>query len=584
MRSVRRVGVFAAVWLICVAAAVLVTARGQAAERDRLVERFESRADTGASFVGSYVDEIFEGEERLVPRLVSDLTRPEEFARTTSLMGFPAAVLLDPDGRALALAPTNPAMVGQELATRYPHLAGALAGRRTVSDVVSSAVEGKPIVAFALPVQGTQVGVFSAGYSLEDGPLKAFLERQPIPGTRGYILDSSGTPIVAAGEGTASEHADQSAAPGDPVEGRVIASSPIPGTSWTYVLDAPEDKLLAPVSDGDRAQWLLLVGLAALGLAAMVTASVAMDARARARRETAAADHRLRLTVENAPIGMTMISLDHRWIEPNKRLCDMLGYSVDELAAMTLDQVTHPEDIGIDLAMLEELTTGTIDHYELKKRYIRRDGTTLLGRLVVSLVRADHDRPAYFVGQIEDITEVHEAQAQLEYRAHYDALTGLANRGLLLDRLTHALSDSRRPGSIALGFCDIDYFKQINDTYGHHVGDAVLTEVAARLQVAVRPGDTVARMGGDEFVVMLIAVEGTSQAELALDRVMTSFGQPVETGGEILMIGMSGGLAISEPGDTADTILRRADRALYRAKAMGRGRIEVHDGKQAGAR
>ena len=173
--------------------------RGQANERGALTERFESRASTGASFVGAYVDYMFETERRLVPRLTSDLDRPEEFTRTTALIGSSAAVLLDHRGRVVAVAPAAPELRGHQLAAGYPHLSSALAGKRTVSDVVPSAVEGTPIVAFALPLSGGRFGVFSAGFTLPDSPLKAFLARQPLRDTRGYILDSTGATIVSAG-------------------------------------------------------------------------------------------------------------------------------------------------------------------------------------------------------------------------------------------------------------------------------------------------------------------------------------------------------------------------------------------------
>ena len=300
-----------------------------------------------------------------------------------------------------------------------------------------------------------------------------------------------------------------------------------------------------------------------------------MASRGQARAEKARLDHRLRLTVQHAPIGMAMLGLDHRFVEPNAHLCKMLGYSGDELAATTLEEVTHGEDVDLDLASLTELTDGEIDSYEREQRYVRRDGTLLWGRLAVSLVRDDEGAPLYFVVQIEDVTEFRAAQAELEYRALYDPLTGLANRSLLMDRLANTLPVSRRPGHVGIGFCDVDDFKQINDTHGHHAGDEVLKEVARRLLGAVREGDTVARMGGDEFILLLTDVDSLLDAEGVMERASRAIAQPMVVDGVTLKVGLSRGLALSHSGVSADMLLRNADAALYAAKKSDRGRCVV---------
>lgn len=578
MKPSRTFALAGVLWLVCVAAAAGVLARGQTQEREGLFQRFEARSDTGASFVSAYVDDVFDAEQRLADRVVQDSTRSESFARTVDLMGFSAAVLLDPEGRALALAPDNPEMVGAEIASKYRHLSAALAGDRAVSDIVPSAVEGDPIVAFALPLPGGSGGVLSAGFSLEDSPLKAFLERQPIAGTRGYILDSAGTVIVSAGAGAAAGGSRlelPKAFEASVDQGRLVASTPVPGTPWTYMLDAPLDAVLAPLSTSGAGEWAILVGLAAVSFAGFMVTAGALASRARARGQQAEADSRFRLTVEHAPIGMTMVSLDHRFLEPNTRLCRMLGYSVEELESMSFDDITHADDLDLDLEMLTQLVAGETRSYESEKRYIRGDGSILWGRLTVSVVRNEQGHPQYFVSQIEDVTLIRAALEDLERRALYDPLTGLANRGLLLDRLDSALN-RRKAGPVAIAFCDLDHFKHINDQHGHHTGDAVLIEVARRLNSSVRVDDTVARMGGDEFVILLTDVESPQAAELVVDRATRAVQQHIVVEGSSFTVGISAGLAFAQPGDSAETLLRNADAALYAAKAAGRARIEVH--------
>lgn len=579
VKSVRRFALFGALWLLCVAVGAGVVERGQSQAREGTFDRFEARSAPGASFIAAYVDDVFDSEARLAADL-GDTPSPAKFARRTALMGFSAAVLLDRDGRAVALAPDNPELHGVQIASKYAHLSAALGGQRSVSDVVPSAVTGDQIVAFALPLSGKSAAVLSSGFDLRSGPLKAFLARQPTVGTRGYILDSNNMVIVSAGDGSVPS-GDRFALPPGPgpsvVDGRLVVASPVAGTTWTYVLDAPVAALLAPLSSSRISDWALLAGLAGLTLVGLMVAAGALASRAHAREEQAEADRRFRLTVEHAPIGMTMVSLDQKFLEPNSRLCRMLGYSIHELERMTFAQVSHPDDIDIDLDLVEQLMNGEIEHYELDKRYIRRDGAILRGRLTASVVRDRHGQPKYLVSQIEDVTSIRAAQEELELRALYDPLTGLANRGLLVDRLTHALDASRKQVRVAVGFCDLDLFKQINDNHGHHAGDVVLKEVARRLHSSVRTSDTVARMGGDEFVILFTDVESLEAATKMMDRAKRAVEDPIEVGGNSLSVGLSGGLALAQNGDTAETLLRNSDAALYAAKNRGRGLVEVHN-------
>ena len=162
---------------------------------------------------------------------------------------------------------------------------------------------------------------------------------------------------------------------------------------------------------------------------------------------------------------------------------------------------------------------------------------------------------------------------QMRHDALHDPLTGLANRTLLYDRLRHALAQSERErGDTGVLFVDLDNFKQVNDVYGHRVGDELLAALGGRLQTAVRPADTVARMGGDEFVVVCEHADETGARALA-DRLEAAIAVPVAAGGIEHSLSASIGIALGH--DDADTLLRDADAAVYRAKAAGGARIEI---------
>jgi diguanylate cyclase (GGDEF)-like protein len=212
----------------------------------------------------------------------------------------------------------------------------------------------------------------------------------------------------------------------------------------------------------------------------------------------------------------------------------------------------------------------------MEKRYVRGDGSVVWARLTVSVVRDSQGAPVHFVSQVEDVTEIRAAQEKLEQQALYDPLTGLANRSLLLDRLAHALRRRSDTPLVGVAFCDLDHFKRVNDSLGHHAGDLLLREVARRLESAVRGVDTVARMGGDEFVLLLPDVESVEVASVIVERARAAVEAPLLIEGHSLNIAFSAGLTLSSDGRSAEALLREADTALYAAKGAGRSRCEIY--------
>ena len=178
---------------------------------------------------------------------------------------------------------------------------------------------------------------------------------------------------------------------------------------------------------------------------------------------------------------------------------------------------------------------------------------------------------------MSDVSGLRHAEEELAHWALHDSLTGLPNRNLLVDRIGQTLTRaSRQPGTVAALFCDVDDFKEVNDSFGHHVGDEVLKAVASRLRAAVRPSDTVARIGGDEFVVLCEGMEDESVAFGIASRVLTSVSLPLEVAGHELTLSVSVGVAFAVSQDAGE-LLRNADAAMYLAKKRGRNRAELFD-------
>ncbi len=309
-------------------------------------------------------------------------------------------------------------------------------------------------------------------------------------------------------------------------------------------------------------------------VSAAVTTFSDVTATRAAARALARSEEQFRSAMEHAPIGMALVHLDGTFMEVNRALCRLVGYDETELLGRSLQQITHPDDIEGDLDSLSRLRGGSVDHYTVEKRYITRSGEVVWVLLAVSMARDEDHRPSHFIAQIQDISSSREEQQQLAHRAMHDPLTGLANRDLLMDRIDHALARSRRTDrsdrATMVLFCDLDRFKEVNDTYGHEVGDLVLLTVADRLRGVVRPSDTVSRLGGDEFVVVAEGVPHDLEQRALADRVRAALDEPLHVAGHVVRSGASIGVAVAREGDDARSLLREADAAMYRVKARSR--------------
>ena len=291
------------------------------------------------------------------------------------------------------------------------------------------------------------------------------------------------------------------------------------------------------------------------------------------------AHERFRSAFENAPIGMAMAGVDGRILDANPSYGAILGRSAAELVGMAIDELTHPEDRATSRARMRSVVTGGLDSYQLEKRYLHADGHIVWASVHVSCVRDLDGRPLYMIGQIEDVTEQRNLREQLADAAIYDRLTGLANRVLCVDRLETSLRRSARNHEpVAVAFLDLDAFKLVNDSMGHDAGDRLLEVVAQRLQATVRPGDCVARFGGDEFVVVCDGVADETVAVELAERLSAAIAEPVALAEGEVFVTASVGLTFSAAGEgSAAELLRDADTAMYLAKDRGRSRIEVFD-------
>jgi len=292
--------------------------------------------------------------------------------------------------------------------------------------------------------------------------------------------------------------------------------------------------------------------------------------RRRAEEALRESEARFRVIFEAAPIGIELANRDGHLIQTNAALQKMLGYTADELRDADFASITHPDDVAAENALDDELVAGRRDQYQLEKRHLHKDGRVVWTRLTATIARDDTGDSQFALGMVEDITDQKRAEEALAYQALHDTLTGLPNRVLLHDRLEQALLSGKRSGGpVALLLMDLDRFKEINDTFGHHYGDLVLEQVGRRLHHVLRQSDTVARLGGDEFAVVLPDTNERG-AIRAAEKLVEALAQPFTVECHALQVEASVGIAIApDHSQERTTLLRQADVAMYVAKRAG---------------
>lgn len=290
-----------------------------------------------------------------------------------------------------------------------------------------------------------------------------------------------------------------------------------------------------------------------------------------AKGELLASEQRLRSFYDLGLIGVAITSPDKSWIHSNDYICRLLEYPEHQLHQMSWAQLTYPDDLAADVEKFNALLAGEIDGYEMEKRFVSRSGRVIPTRLVVRCVRKQDGSVDFITAMIDDLTERKSAEARIHYLANFDALTGLPNRAQLDDRMTYSLSVARRnQQTVALMFLDVDHFKDINDTLGHSVGDALLVQLARRLRLILREEDTVSRLGGDEFILSLHGTDARGVAHVA-KKLLDVIAEPYHIEQYDLHVTASIGIALfPDDGTDLETLSRNADAAMYRAKQEGR--------------
>ncbi|WP_300450874.1 PAS domain S-box protein [Accumulibacter sp.] len=288
---------------------------------------------------------------------------------------------------------------------------------------------------------------------------------------------------------------------------------------------------------------------------------------------------RLRLLAavfEHSAEGIMVSDRQNRVLEVNHAFCRLTGYTADEVRGRDPRLLSSGRTSVEEYRAMWQAINAT-GHWQGEIWDRRKDGSVYPKWLSISTIRGGSGNIEYYIGSFVDISERKAAEERISHLAHFDTLTDLPNRSNLQGRLDQALASARRDGSsspVVVMFLDLDRFKTINDTLGHHVGDALLLEVSSRLRGAVRESDVVARLGGDEFVVVLTGADAVA-AERVAGKILKALSLPYQIHGHTLHSTSSIGIAVfPADGESVESLMQNADAAMYHAKSAGRNTVQ----------
>ena len=377
------------------------------------------------------------------------------------------------------------------------------------------------------------------------------------------------TPGEAVGAALVDAHFTDAVSVGQTIEALAELGSICP---W---LSAPEaagraTQLQASLATGyARATWLRTLAEQEQARRAVV------DAIAMAHNALRASEARFRAVFHSAGVGIATVAGNGSIDEVNPAMAEMTGRSADELTRSTVDVLLDAEHRNL----FDRVLRGEEHHVRFEQRHLRPDGRPAWVDLTISAVRDQPNQAPYAVVLARDVTQRHLLAGRLQHEATHDPLTHLPNRALFFSWLTAVFAESATDGRVGVCYLDLDGFKAVNDTLGHDAGDELLAAVAVRLRTCVaRLGHRIARVGGDEFALLVAPASGPDQLIEIADAIHAALRQPVQLAGHRLTVSASIGIVErSVRGTTAADLMKAADLTLYWAKAEGKGRWSVYD-------
>ena len=324
----------------------------------------------------------------------------------------------------------------------------------------------------------------------------------------------------------------------------------------------PVEVMIDPVGSGDEQSYTAFIR--------------DISERKQAQIELEQREQRFRALVEKSWSGVALLDSDLAFVYVGSSTQSLLGYGERELMQTSFLGFVHPRDRQTTRDIFIELVATPSREAHAELRFLHKNGTWIWLEAFGQNLLHDSSVNAVVVNY-RDITQRKATEKQLEYQAYYDALTGLPNRLLFRDRVVNAIAQAKRHRrGIAVMYLDLDHFKLVNDGLGHSVGDGLLSEVAARLQGSIRASDTISRLGGDEFTILLNDTNSTEAVFAVARKVLQSVARPFRVNGHELFITASIGISVfPADGEDVETLLKCADSAMYRAKELGRNQAQL---------